>query len=257
MVMNEIFGCLKDHNIWGWVFTVFFLIINIIQYLNCPQDNKRGSKYADNAPKQNPNNYSNRRIRTGCNQTKVDSNQSSRDCCSDCQRIDNYKYKISQLEDEKRKLENEKSELVRANNELNKLNESKPVEKIDIETSAYLSAFSKYDNSCQGNMKEDAGVVKYASFPRTVENRIYFSDVTDSKLEDSYFELRVSMETGKATFKPIDFIQIRNYDSAMSVIQTQGVKPNVADKVIGVEPGTAHLEGNDWFIDSLVKIKLA
>ena len=60
-----------------------------------------------------------------------------------------------------------------------------------------------------------------------------------------------------ASFKPLDFMKIRNYDPAMAAILTDGVKPNVASTVVGVEPGDAYLEGNDWIIKKLAKIKLA
>ncbi len=97
----------------------------------------------------------------------------------------------------------------------------------------------------------------YASFPRSAGNSIYFSDLSENRVDDSYFELKVSVASGKATFKPLDFMKIRNYDPAMAAMLTDGVKPNVASTVIGIEPGKAHLEGKDWIIDNLAKIKLA
>lgn len=96
----------------------------------------------------------------------------------------------------------------------------------------------------------------YASFPRSAGIRIYFSDLSENRVEDSYFELKVSAVSGKATFKPLDFMKIRNYDPAMAAMLTEGVKPNVASTVIGIEPGNAHIEGKDWIIDNLAKIKL-
>lgn len=106
--------------------------------------------------------------------------------------------------------------------------------------------------------KEPIGAIitKYASFPRSVDSAIYFSDLTDKLADDSYFELKISNETGKATFKPLDFMKIRNYDPAMAAIQTDGVKPNIASSVVGVEMGEAYLEGNDWVIKKLAKVKL-
>lgn len=97
----------------------------------------------------------------------------------------------------------------------------------------------------------------YASFPRTAGSSIYFSDLSENLVEDSYFELKISMASGKATFKPLDFMKIRNYDPAMAAMRTEGVKPNVASTVQGIEHGKAHIEGKDWIIDNPAKIKLA
>lgn len=97
----------------------------------------------------------------------------------------------------------------------------------------------------------------YASFPRTAGSSIYFSDLSENLVDDSYFELKISIASGKATFKPLDFMKIRNYDPAMVAMFTEGVKPNVASTVLGVEPGKAHIEGKDWIIDNPAKIKLA
>lgn len=97
----------------------------------------------------------------------------------------------------------------------------------------------------------------YASFPRSAGSRIYFSDLSENRADDFYFELNVSMNSGKATFKPLDFMKIRNYDPAMAAMLTEGVKPNIASTVLGIEPGKAHIEGKDWIIDKLAKIKLA
>ena len=97
----------------------------------------------------------------------------------------------------------------------------------------------------------------YASFPRSAGSSSYFSDLTDNLADDSYFELKLSIASGKATFKPLDFMKIRNYDPAMVAMFTEGVKPNVASTVLGVEPGKAHIEGKDWIIDNPAKIKLA
>lgn len=97
----------------------------------------------------------------------------------------------------------------------------------------------------------------YASFPRSAGSNIYFSDLSENWVDDSYFELKISFASGKATFKPLDFMKIRNYDPAMAAMLTEGVKPNIASTVIGIEPGKAHIEGKDWIIDNLAKIKLA
>ena len=105
-----------------------------------------------------------------------------------------------------------------------------------------------------GSLKERT---MYASFPRSAGSKIYFSDLSENLADDSFFELRISIASGKATFKPLDFMKIRNYDPAMAAMLTEGVKPNVASTVIGIEPGKAHIEGKDWIIDNLAKIKLA
>lgn len=111
------------------------------------------------------------------------------------------------------------------------------------------------------NQKEDSQVIvsndamKYASFPRSAADRIYFSDLTEKRADDSFFEISIS--GNKASFKPLDFLKIRNYDDAMIAMLTEGAKPNVASSVIGIEPGSAHLEGKDWIIDKQAKIKLA
>lgn len=99
--------------------------------------------------------------------------------------------------------------------------------------------------------------IMYASFPRSAGSSNYFSDLSENLADDSFFELRISTASGKATFKPLDFMKIRNYDPAMSAMLTEGVKPNVASAVVGIEPGKAHVEGKDWIIDKLAKIKLA
>lgn len=97
----------------------------------------------------------------------------------------------------------------------------------------------------------------YASFPRTAGSSIYFSDLSEKRADDSYFELKISVIYEKATFKPIDFMKIRNYDPAMAAMFTEGVKPSTASTVLGIELGEAHKEGKDWIIDKPAKIKLA
>ncbi|MBQ0062006.1 MAG: hypothetical protein KBT15_09565, partial [Bacteroidales bacterium] len=100
-------------------------------------------------------------------------------------------------------------------------------------------------------------VIMYASFPRSAGNRVYFSDLKENKDDDSFFELKISSANGRATFRPLEFMKIRNFDSAMAVMVTDGVKPNVAAVVLGIEPGEAHVEEKDYFIDKLATIKLA
>lgn len=110
------------------------------------------------------------------------------------------------------------------------------------------------DDSRGGGSTE---ITMYASFPRTAGSSIYFSDLSYNRLDDSYFEFKVSVIYGKATFKPVDFMKIRNYDPAMAAMLTEGAKPNVASTVLGIDPGKAHIEGKDWIIDKPAKIKLA
>ena len=97
----------------------------------------------------------------------------------------------------------------------------------------------------------------YASFPRLAGNSVYFSDLSEKPADDSYFELKVSTVLKKATFKPIDFMKIRNYDEAMAAMRTEGAKPNVATTVLEIKSGEAHKEENDWIIDNFATIKLA
>lgn len=155
------------------------------------------------------------------------------------------------------KLKRKIDDLTRDNNELNVLyNNDSSLNSLDekIEASIPVVMLSQESEIKTGN-KEDI-VIRYASFPRAADSAIYFSDITDKLADDSYFELRISNETGKASFRPLDFMKIRNYDPAMAAILTEGVKPNMASSVVGVEMGEAHLEGNDWVIKSLAKVKL-
>lgn len=147
--------------------------------------------------------------------------------------------------------------LTRENNELKKLyNEDSSPNESDEKANESSSTVEHFG---ERNVTKDSieGILKYASFPRSAGNTIYFSDLTDKLVDDSYFELRISGDKGKATFKPLDFMKIRNYDPAMAAILTDGVKPNIASTVVGVEPGEAYLEGKDWIINELAKIKLA
>lgn len=105
--------------------------------------------------------------------------------------------------------------------------------------------------------KKEPQVILFASFPRLAGSNLYFSDLTENLSDDSFFELKVSDGTGKAVFRPLDFMKIRNYDPAMAAITTEGVKPNVASTILRIEPGKAHLEGKDWIIDEPAKINLA
>ena len=148
-------------------------------------------------------------------------------------------------------------ELTRKNNELKNLCNKNPFPyESDEKNNASIPTI---ENSIGNEKTKESieGIIKYASFPRSVGSSIYFSDLTDKLVDDSYFELRISGNTGKASFRPLDFMKIRNYDPAMAAILTDGVKPNVASTVVGVEPGDAYLEGNDWIIKKLAKIKLA
>ena len=116
---------------------------------------------------------------------------------------------------------------------------------------------SKSDSTTEPKVESPKEKTMYASFPRSAESRNYFSDLSEHRGDDSYFELKVDVASGKASFKPLDFMKIRNYDPAMAAMLTEGVKPNMALTVLGIEYGIAHKEGKDWIIDTPAKIKLA
>ena len=149
-------------------------------------------------------------------------------------------------------------ELTRDNNELNVLYGNDSTTNVDkrqvpLENPAVVHSHE------EEVLKETKGGqhTMYTSFPRSAGSSIYFSDLTDKLSDDSYFELRITNDSGVASFRPLDFMKIRNYDPAMAAILTEGVKPNVASTVVGVESGEAQLEGNDWIIKRLAKVKLA
>ncbi len=156
------------------------------------------------------------------------------------------------------KLKSRIDELTRDYNELSELY-NKDTAPYDVDEKSE-GANPIVDHSLESETTQGAIVgqkIKYASFPRSAGNTIYFSDLTDKLVDDSYFEIRLSGDTDKASFRPLDFMKIRNYDPAMAAILTDGVKPNVASTVLGVEPGDVCLEGNDWIIKKLAKVKLA
>ncbi len=145
-------------------------------------------------------------------------------------------------------------ELTRDNNELNVLYHKESNSNGDNEK--YEDEYKNVEYSAPQKKKEGQ-ITMYSSFPRSAGTTIYFSDLTDKLVDDSYFELRISSDKGKASFRPLDFMKIRNYDPAMAAILTEGVKPNVASSVVKVEMGEACLEGNDWIIKRLAKVRLA
>lgn len=155
------------------------------------------------------------------------------------------------------KVNNEKKELKKLNDEL-----TREIHELNVLIEKYkkrgdgTATVEKNVRECAPS-KKDSQVIKYASFPRSAGCSIYFSDLTDNLVDDSYFELKVSDDADKASFKPLDFMKIRNYDPAMAAIVTEGVKPNVASTILSIEPGKAHLEGKDWIIDKPAIIKLA
>lgn len=144
-------------------------------------------------------------------------------------------------------------------NELNKLvgkdktstNDTLPQKNVEPSES------SEKDSEAKKKNVEAKEVTMYASFPRSAGSSVYFSDLTLILEDDSFFELKISKDKKMATFRPLDFMKIRNYDPAMIAMQTEGVKPNVASAVLGIENGKAHKEGSDWIIDNPAKIKLA
>ena len=161
------------------------------------------------------------------------------------------------LQEENGRLKQKIEELTRKNNELNRLLDSDS-NSVDVSKQAEVNLsyqMSKQVDDVTSKIN-DKYVTRYASFPRSAGSSIYFSDLSDKLADDSYFELRISNETGIASFRPLDFMKIRNYDPAMAAIQTDGVKPNVASSVVGIEAGQARLEGNDWIINEPAKVKL-
>lgn len=204
---------------------------------------------------------------------------------------DNLEKKVANLKNEKFDLEQKVKELTRANDELNRIivygsgtklpithnadnpTSNKPVSETN-DDSVNENQRDSFQTSSQDSVSEEMGgdrnVLKekfqvesfngktmYASFPRLAGNSVYFSDLSENLADDSYFELKVSNELKKATFKPIDFMKIRNYDEAMAAMRTEGAKPNVATTVLEIKPGEAHQEGKDWIIKYFATIKLA
>lgn len=100
-------------------------------------------------------------------------------------------------------------------------------------------------------------LIKYADFPRSSGSMIYFTDVSETKNDDSFFELEIDASGQNAIFKPLDFLKIRGVDEAMLAITTEGVRPNLANSVVGITPGTVVLEGDVWKIKQQAIIKLA
>lgn len=164
------------------------------------------------------------------------------------------------------------SELRRTNSELNELNDKGNVASLTDNNSGdkhsgetkQETVIEHRDTSVQDQYNKGSNssnhltnMLMYASFPRSAGNKMYFSDLTEKITDDSFFEISFLKDKEKATFKPLDFLRIRNYDDAMIAMRTEGAKPNVASTVISIEPGTAHLEGKDWIIDKQANIKLA
>lgn len=98
----------------------------------------------------------------------------------------------------------------------------------------------------------------YAPYPRSSNDGItYFADLTENyNEEDSRFKLMVFDNGTKAEFLPLNFIDIRNSDDAMSVINTEGEKPNHATTVVDKIHGKAHKDGEMWIVDKPAKLKL-
>lgn len=186
---------------------------------------------------------------------------------------------IKKLQTENKNLGEEKKELTRQNKELDYLNSREtstattnetvaddnpsPIttkNKVDQENASTKDSENVKSTQIPITPKVSAAkeIMMYASFPRSAGSSVYFSDLTENNVEDSYFELKISKSTGKATFKPLDFLKIRNFDPAMVVIRTEGVKPNVALAVTGIKPGEAHLEEDkEWIVDKPATIKLS
>ena len=173
------------------------------------------------------------------------------------EQLGDYKGKYEFILSKNRELERDIQKLQLTINELSRLydNNTERANLEQCEDSVPVNVQNTEGETSSNN--EEPRNIMYASFPRSAGSTIYFSDLTDKLVDDSYFELRITSDTEKASFRPLDFMKIRNYDPAMAAILTDGVKPNVASTVVGVEPGDAYLEGNDWIIKKLAKIKLA
>ena len=182
------------------------------------------SKYENLVKEYNQLNKENIKTKNNYNQMRHDLGEASLE-------ITNLKQKIDALK-------RQNDELARENAELNKLvgNEPEPIVEVDTP-------------------KNDSTM--YASFPRSAGSSVYFSDLTENLADDSYFEIKISNTSGKATFKPLDFMKIRSFNVAWNAMISEGVKPAAATSVCGIEPGKAHKEGNDLIVDNPAKIKLA
>lgn len=172
--------------------------------------------------------------------------------------LEDYKSKYALVCSKNRELESDIQKLQLTINELSRLYDTNNTERANleqIEDSIPANVQSTEENTSSKYVEPRN--IMYASFPRSAGSTIYFSDLSDKLADDSYFELRISGDTGIASFRPLDFMKIRNYDPAMAAILTEGVKPNLASTVVSVEPGDAYLEGNDWVIKKLAKVKLS
>jgi len=165
---------------------------------------------------------------------------------------DDYEKARAEIIKLNRIIDEQKRENVELNTLLSKAHNEPPITKLGEQTIVQSNQAERVFSP-----KTETQIIMYASFPRSAGSSSYFSDLTEDLADDSFFELKVSHDTGKASFKPLDFMKIRNYDPAMAAMVTEGVKPNVASTVLGIESGMAHLEGKDWIIDNPAKIKIA
>ena len=167
---------------------------------------------------------------------------------------------INDLKSKIEKLKFDNSELQRKCDELSHLTERNPSECIFVPKESYRTDIPYKSEPTKQEERLSISseyVTMYASMARQVDNRAYFSDISDNIKDDSYFVLTIHKSSETATYKPLDFMKIRGYDPVMSAIRTEGAKPHAATAVLSIEPGEAHLEGKDWFIDKYTTIKLA
>lgn len=277
------------------ILLLFAGLIIYIQYDKKQKKNKRRGPSSGTVPKEEYEELLEKYNHVSGNykSLKTKFEQLNKDYCSLRNKYSFVENKCEDVELENGKLKNTIDKLRRDNDELNKLfeKESAHVAEQPFRTVVVPADFAKQQNqevaSKQEQQKQEQvaeeivlvttevsssetittkeeppivpvkEVIMYASFPRSAGSRIYFSDLTENLVDDSFFELKISNANGKATFKPLDFMKIRNYDPAMAAMLTNGVKPNVASTVLGIEPGKAHIEGKDWIIDNPAKIKLA
>lgn len=252
-------GLIKGHEILIIIVLAILLVIAIVisiyLYYVLSVDKTQiigvSNTVSKNKPNEDKTNYNKHR---GDNANLiVKYNQIRNDYENACIQINDLKSKIEKL-----KFDN--SELQRKCDELSHLTERNPSECFFVSKESYRTDIPYKSEPTKQEPRLSISseyVTMYASMARQVDNRAYFSDISENIKDDSYFVLTIHKSSETATYKPLDFMKIRGYDPVMSAIRTEGAKPNVATAVLSIEPGEAHLEGKDWFIDKYTTIKLA
>lgn len=164
------------------------------------------------------------------------------------------------LKEEIRKLKRELDKLKRDYDELEKLQGCR--ERIGHEESTTDSKSKEAEStkSVQTENESNAPSRKvealYATTPRSGGGILYFAGLNDSQSEDSYFELKITSKDDVAEFWPLDFMKIRNLDSAMKAIQHTGANPREASGATLEKTGRARRDGERWIIETPARIKL-